>query len=38
MTENTDVKKKQLEDLEQRRNKILEMGGPDRVETQKKKE
>ena len=37
MADNTDVKKKQLEELEQRRKKILGMGGPDRVETQKKK-
>ena len=37
MTEDTDVRKKQLIDLEQRRNKILEMGGSDRVKTQKKK-
>ncbi len=37
MTEDADVKKKQLTDLEQRRKKILEMGGSDRVKTQKKK-
>jgi methylmalonyl-CoA decarboxylase subunit alpha len=37
MTENSDVKKKQLEELEERRAKVRTMGGSDRVEAQKKK-
>ena len=37
MSEDTDVKQRQLTDLAQRRAKIVEMGGKDRVETQNKK-
>ena len=37
MSEDTEVKKRQLAELEQRREKIKEMGGQERVEAQKKR-
>jgi acetyl-CoA carboxylase carboxyltransferase component len=37
MSEDTEAKQKQLENLNERRDKISEMGGRDRVEAQKKK-
>ena len=37
MTEDADIKKKQLAELEKRRQKIKEMGGGERVETQHKR-
>jgi len=37
MTEDAETKKKQLDALKERRNKVSEMGGSDRVEAQKKR-
>ena len=37
MSEDTEIKKRQLDSLKERRNKVREMGGSDRVEAQKKR-